>query len=591
MGRFREVLESGGFAVTVEIVPGRGTLEAAQERAVGNAAELWESGLVDAVSITDNPGGRPAILADALATELCAAGIESIAHFTCKDRNRSQVLSELFALERAGVENLLCMTGDYQAGGWRGRARPVFDIDSVHLQMLVRELNEGTADAAMQPEWSPTSRGAAARTETAAAGVEAAVGTTDGDEAADGTADGAAGEVRTVDPTHFFSGCVTNPFKYRAGEIFGQYVKLEKKILSGARFVISQVGYDTGKLHELVTLLRNRGIDVPVIANVYLLTPQAARAMRAGRVPGCHIPDALMERLERESGSVDGGRGAAIERAAMQVAIARGIGCSGAHIGGSMLSGDVVAELLERADDFAGRWEECVGELSFGEEDGFYLYGAAAGPDEQSGISGTSRGGSASEGGAADEGGAAGEDACGLNSEVRNPLDEDISGRQHEIFKGYRLSRVAHELLFTPGRALEPLLSKTMDRLDESRGTMRRHGLEHTLKTAIYGCRDCGDCALDATLYTCPMSECPKCQRNGPCGGSSDGWCEVFPGERLCIWYKAYHRAAAYGELWRLTGFITPPVLWEHLFTSSWSNYSHERDNIAGRIPADVSVD
>jgi len=36
------------------------------------------------------------------------------------------------------------------------------------------------------------------------------------------------------------------------------------------------------------------------------------------------------------------------------------------------------------------------------------------------------------------------------------------------------------------------------------------------------------------------VSQCPKNQRNGPCGGSYEGWCEVYPGERLCIWVKAY---------------------------------------------------
>lgn len=516
--RFREKVEGGGFAVTCEIVPGRGAREDSQEAVVAEAVRLFETGQVDAVSITDNPGGNPALLSDALGCEFLSRGVNPLVHFTCKDRNRNQMLSQLYALSRAGVENLLVMTGDYPMGGWEGRSRPVFDLDSVQAQLLVRQMNGGLE-------------------------VEGRKGPS------------------VEKPTDFFPGCVVTPYKYRAGEVVPQYLKLEKKLLAGARFVVTQLGYDTRKLHELLLYLDERGFDVPVIANVYLLPRGSARAMRAGSVAGCHVSDALMERLEEEAAGADKGRGMRVERAAQMVAIARGLGCAGVHIGGFGLTAEVLVKVLERAEELAPSWRELVGEVSFGEEGGAYLYE----PELDSAGRPT-----------------------GLNSREHAELSEDVSEREKEIFKNYRLSRFAHSWLFTEGKGFNSSLGKSMDKRDRKKGAHRAHGLEHLSKTAIYGCRDCGDCGLDATLYSCPMSACPKCQRNGPCGGSSEGWCEVFPHERLCIWYKAYHRAMRYGELWRMTSFITPPNRWEHLWTSPWSNYTHKRDNIAARIPVSL---
>ncbi len=62
----------------------------------------------------------------------------------------------------------------------------------------------------------------------------------------------------------------------------------------------------------------------------------------------------------------------------------------------------------------------------------------------------------------------------------------------------------------------------------------------------LFGCRDCGDCSLPEIAYVCPESQCAKNQRNGPCGGTREGLCEVYDTE--CIWSQAYERLKAYGE-------------------------------------------
>lgn len=69
--------------------------------------------------------GRPALSASFLGAEILALGIEPLVHFTCKDKNRNQIESELYALDRAGVQNLLVMSGDYPTGGFKGQAKPV----------------------------------------------------------------------------------------------------------------------------------------------------------------------------------------------------------------------------------------------------------------------------------------------------------------------------------------------------------------------------------------------------------------------------------------------------------------------------------
>jgi methylenetetrahydrofolate reductase (NADPH) len=75
------------------------------------------------------------------------------------------------------------------------------------------------------------------------------------------------------------------------------------------------------------------------------------------------------------------------------------------------------------------------------------------------------------------------------------------------------------------------------------------------------------------------MSQCPKNQRNGPCGGSCDGWCEVFPNEKKCIWVRAYAMLKAYNEEAQFENQYLPPANWDLYQTSAWYNYYTGRDH------------
>jgi hypothetical protein len=95
-------------------------------------------------------------------------------------------------------------------------------------------------------------------------------------------------------------------------------------------------------------------------------------------------------------------------------------------------------------------------------------------------------------------------------------------------------------------------------------------------KETLFGCRMCGQCALPATGYACPMT-CPKQLRNGPCGGvSPTGNCEVHPAER-CVWVIAHERAAACGHLDDLAA-LQRPVDHRLHGSSSWVGYWLGRD-------------
>ncbi|HSB05328.1 MAG TPA: methylenetetrahydrofolate reductase C-terminal domain-containing protein, partial [Thermodesulfobacteriota bacterium] len=102
--------------------------------------------------------------------------------------------------------------------------------------------------------------------------------------------------------------------------------------------------------------------------------------------------------------------------------------------------------------------------------------------------------------------------------------------------------------------------------------------------SALFHCMNCGDCGLFDIAFLCPMSQCPKNQRNGACGGSYEGWCEVYPNEKQCIWVRAYDRLKAYHEEETIGGYIVPPCNWDLWQTASWLNFFLGRDHTAKRL-------
>jgi methylenetetrahydrofolate reductase (NADPH) len=94
----------------------------------------------------------------------------------------------------------------------------------------------------------------------------------------------------------------------------------------------------------------------------------------------------------------------------------------------------------------------------------------------------------------------------------------------------------------------------------------------------LFDCQDCGDCSLPDIAYLCPESQCAKNQRNGPCGGTRDGLCEV-EGFGDCIWLRAYERLKHDGK--ELALLSHAPVVQNQALrkTSAWANNWLGRDH------------
>lgn len=486
--------------MTWELVPGRGAHEKAQANAIEAAKEAASDGRIQALTITDNPGGRPALSAVSLGMEILQLGIEPLVHFTCKDKNRNQIESELYAMDRAGVRNVLVMTGDYPTGGFMGQPKPVFDLDSVQVMDLIAKMNQGLV-----------------------------------------TGEGPG--INRLKPSEFFAGSVVSPFKATESELFTQYFKLEKKIASGAGFIVTQLGFDARKFHEVLQYLRTIKADVPVIGNIYILPFGAAKIMHANQLPGCVVTDKLLNQLDQERNEKDKGMSARLLRAAKMYAIMKGMGFDGVHLGGHNIKYEQVRYIIDLGEQLSREWTDLISEFEYPQPGGFYYYQK--------------------------------DPKTGLNSSQ----PDDRTGRQPELSPGmnYRMMRLLHHWFFTPGKNLFPL----MQRHYQGNRNPSRYPLEHALKVIGNSCRDCGDCALLDLAYLCPMSQCPKNQRNGPCGGSQAGWCEVFPGKKKCIWSRAYAFLKAHDEEAQLRERYIPPVNWELYQTSAWYNYFNGRDHSA----------
>jgi len=142
------------------------------------------------------------------------------------------------------------------------------------------------------------------------------------------------------------------------------------------------------------------------------------------------------------------------------------------------------------------------------------------------------------------------------------------------------LVRLLHTAAFEPGAPLFPAGRALYRTVEKSKATKKlAHAAEQAAKVPLFGCRDCGDCSLPDIAYVCPESQCAKNQRNGPCGGTREGLCEVYDTE--CIWSQAYERLKAYGEEDDM--LANPVVMKDNALarTSAWANDLLGRDHHA----------
>ena len=133
-------IAAGEFVHLVEIVPPKG-FDCSKELA---GAALLASRGVHAINVPDSPRASARMSAQSLCLQIQQkVGIETMLHYTCRDRNILSIQSDLLGAASIGIKNILCLTGDPPKMGNYPDATAVFDVDAIGLVRIVRGLNHG----------------------------------------------------------------------------------------------------------------------------------------------------------------------------------------------------------------------------------------------------------------------------------------------------------------------------------------------------------------------------------------------------------------------------------------------------------------
>jgi methylenetetrahydrofolate reductase (NADPH) len=198
---------------------------------------------------------------------LSRAGLGIVLQISCRDRNRIAIQGDVLGAAAMGVGNILCLTGDGVGVGDQPGAKPVFDFDCMSLLRTLKTMrDEGTF---------------------------------------------LSGRKLTT-PPKVFLGAAENPcippYEWRAN-------RLEKKIRAGADFIQTNYIFDVALFRRFMDRVRDMGLDkkVYILAGVGpVASAKTARWMRAN-VPGIHIPDSVIDRLEKAAKPGEEGKKLAIE--------------------------------------------------------------------------------------------------------------------------------------------------------------------------------------------------------------------------------------------------------------------------------------
>ena len=271
MSRLQAALEAGKFVITAEIGPPKGV----------DVTEFLETAeflrdRVDAINVTDQQSSVMTLGSLAACHLLQERGIEPIYQLTCRDRNRIALQSDLLSAYVLGIENVLCLTGDYVTLGDHPQAKPVFDLDSVTLLRAVETLQGGQDLAGKPLKGTP----------------------------------------------RFFPGAVVSP---GSNPLEPQIAKMEKKVRAGAKFFQTQGVYDAEQFVHFMEQVKH--LNVPVLVGIILLKSAGMARFMNRNVAGVHVPDHLIEEMAEAEDRVK----TSIEIAARLIREVKDI-CQGVHI-------------------------------------------------------------------------------------------------------------------------------------------------------------------------------------------------------------------------------------------------------------------
>jgi homocysteine S-methyltransferase len=138
--RIGALIDQGSFVTLVEIVPPKG-IDCSKEI---EGARLLAGLGVHAINVPDSPRASARMSAQSLCIQIQQhTGIETVLHYTCRDRNILSIQSDLLGASSIGLHNILCLTGDPPKLGNYPDATAVFDVDAIGLVNIVRRLNHG----------------------------------------------------------------------------------------------------------------------------------------------------------------------------------------------------------------------------------------------------------------------------------------------------------------------------------------------------------------------------------------------------------------------------------------------------------------
>lgn len=250
-GRLERVLRAGRFAVTSELNPP----DSADPREVFERA-LVLSEVCDAINAVDASGAHVHMSSVGICALLTHAGYAPVLQIACRDRNRIAIQGDVLGAAAMGVQNILCLTGDGVQCGDQPEAKPVFDLDSVSLLQTIRTMRD-------------EGRFLSGR--------------------------------KLTSPPAVFLGAAVNPF---APPLDFRPLHFAKKVRAGAQFVQTQYCFDVPLFERFMARVRELGLHERCFILVGvgpLASAKTARWMRA-HVPGVHIPDAVLARIERAGG-------------------------------------------------------------------------------------------------------------------------------------------------------------------------------------------------------------------------------------------------------------------------------------------------
>jgi homocysteine S-methyltransferase len=251
---FAQRLADKAFVVSVEIDPPRGLNPA---KCIAGAQLVKEAG-ADAVNIGDSPMARVRMSALSLAVMIQSqVGIDTLIHFTSRDKNLMALQAELIGAHALGIRNIIALTGDPPRIGDYPSATGVWDVDSIGLIKILTRLNEGY-------DWLGTSIGR---------------------------------------PATFTIACAVNP---SAEDLDNEIDRFKQKIEAGAHVAMSQPLYDRETLERFFE--RTGPLPIPFLLGVLPLQSSRHAEFMHNEVPGIVVPQHLRDRMRQagENGIAEG---------------------------------------------------------------------------------------------------------------------------------------------------------------------------------------------------------------------------------------------------------------------------------------------